>query len=450
MAFSALTIGASALTAAQRAVEVAANNVANANNETYTRQRLTITSAYSSPGTPGMPGDGDRGSGVMVIDVGRLRDRLADVSYRSQAAVSGAATARSDTLSRTTDVLGTYGNGLPEELSAFTSAWDQLSMTPQDSASRSSVMTTGQQLVDSINGAASRLSDVATEVGVRVGDDVNELNGLLSNVASLNNAIVRAQTEQRSPNDLLDQRDAALDRIAALTGAKLDPQSNGAVNVSVGGVSLVSGVTAATVSVAAGPPMALSVGTTPLTVTGEIGGYTATANVDLPSYRAQLDSIAANLRDVVNAAHRAGSGLDGSTGLDFFTGTDAASFALNPGLTADQIGASAAGQLSDGNNALAVATAIRTSKAAGGSLIGDQLNALGTRIGQAANDAARNATTNSSSLSAAQTARASADGVSVDEEMVDMLRYQHSYEAAAKFISVADGMLDTLINGMVK
>ena len=450
MAFSTLSIGASALTAAQRAVDVAANNVANANNETYTRQRLTITNSYPTPGTAGLRGDGDRGSGVTVIEVARLRDRLADVSYRSEAAVSGAATARSDTLGRTVDVLGTYGNGLPEELSAFTAAWDQLSMTPQDSASRASVLTTGQQLVDSLNGAASRLTDVAHEVSLRVGDDVSELNGLLSNVASLNDAIVRAQAEMRSPNDLLDQRDAALDRISALTGAKIDANLNGSVDVSVGGVSLVSGHTASTVAMTAGPPMTLSVGATPLTVTGEIGGYTATANVDLPSYRAQLDAIATNLRDLVNTAHRAGTGLDGSTGLDFFTGSDATSFAVNPSLTADQIGASAGGQVADGNAALSIATAIRTSSAAGGARIGDQVNALGTRIGQAANDAARNAATNASSLAAAQTARSSTDGVSVDEEMVDMLKFQHSYEAAAKFIAVADGMLDTLINGMVR
>lgn len=450
MSFSTLGIGASALTAAQRAVEVAANNVANANNEGYTRQRLTITNAYPTPGTAGLRGDGDRGQGVVVIDVTRLRDRLADVSYRSEAAVSGAAGARADTLARTTDVLGTYGNGLPEELSAFTAAWDQLSMTPQDPAARASVLTKGQQLVDSTNGAATRLTEVAHEVGLRVGDDVNELNGLLTHVASLNDAIVRAQSEMRSPNDLLDQRDTALDRIAALTGAKIDPQPNGAVNVSVGAVSLVSGQTASAVSLAAGPPMALSVGTTPLTVTGEIGGYTATANVDLPAYRSQLDSIAANLRDVVNAAHRAGTGLDGSTGTDFFTGTDAASFALNPALTPDALAASTGGQLADGNNALAISAAVRTSAAFGGSRIADQVNALGTRIGQAANDAARGAATSSSSLAAARTARASTDGVSVDEEMVDMLKYQHAYQAAAKFISVADGMLDTLINGMVR
>jgi flagellar hook-associated protein 1 FlgK len=449
MAFSTLNIGASALIAAQRAVEVAANNVAEANNESYTRQRLTITTAQPTPGTAGLRGDGDRGMGVQVIEVTRLRDRLADVTYRSEAAVSGASTARSDTLARTSSVLGAYADGTPELLSQFAAAWDQLSLTPQDPASRSSVLSAGQQLVDNLNGAATKLDDIAHEVGLRVGDDVGELNGLLSSVASLNAEIVRAQLEQRSPNDLLDQRDAALDRISALTGAKIDPQANGSVDVSIGGVSLVAGQTASPVAATTGPPLALTAGGTPVTFAGEIGGYTATANVDLPSYRAQLDQVSTNLRDLVNAAHRTGTGLDGSTGLDFFSGSDAATLAVNPALTADQLAASVGGQAADGNNALAVATALRTSTAFGGRAMGDQVNALGTRIGQAASDAARSARTNSSALAAVQTARASADGVNVDEEMVDMLKFQHSYEAAAKFISVADGMLDTIINRMV-
>ena len=91
MAFSSLTIGASGLYAAQRAVEVAAHNVANANNEAFTRQRVTLQSALPTPGTAGMRGDGDRGTGVAILDITRLRDRLADVSYRAEASISGAA-----------------------------------------------------------------------------------------------------------------------------------------------------------------------------------------------------------------------------------------------------------------------------------------------------------------------------------------------------------------------
>jgi flagellar hook-associated protein 1 FlgK len=450
MAFSSLTIGASGLYAAQRAVEVAAHNVANANNEAFTRQRVTLQSALPTPGTAGMRGDGDRGTGVAILDITRLRDRLADVSYRAEASISGAADARAGTLARADSLLGTFGDGAPESLSSFLAAWNQLSLTPDDASARASVLAAGQRLAEGINGAAQQLTTVGHEVALRVTDDVDELNGLLASVAKLNYEIVKASTSDRSPNDLLDQRDAALDRISQLTGAKMDPQADGSVNISVGGVDLVNGITASTVATSGTEPVTVSVNGSTLAMGGEIGGYVATVGVDLPAYRAQLDALAVGLRDAVNAAHRAGTGADGSTGRDFFVGTDAVSLAVDPTLTGGGVAASASGATADGNNALAIATALRQGVAVGSQTFGDALRSFGGRVAQASTDATRNARTAQASLAAAQTARSSLNGVSVDEEMVDLVKFQHSYEAAARVISVADSMLDKLINEMVR
>jgi flagellar hook-associated protein 1 FlgK len=450
MSFSTLNIGATGLFAAQRAVEVAAHNVANANSEAFTRQRVTIQSALPTPGTPGLRGDGDRGTGVLVLDITRLRDRLADVSFRTEASIAGAADARSDTLNRAEAMLGTFGDGAPESLSGFLDAWNQLSMTPGDASARAAVLAAGQRLAESLSGATQQITTVSHEMGLRVTDDVNELNGLLSSVAKLNYEIVKATTSDRSPNDLLDQRDAALDRISTLTGARLDAGPDGVVNVSVGGVALVSGITASTVATSGTDPVTVSVNGTTLPFGGEIGGYVASVGVDLPAYRTRLDALAVGLRDVVNAVHRTGTGADGSTGQDFFVGADAASIAVNPFLTPDGVAASQTGAVADGNNALALANALRHTVAVGTQNFGDALRSFGAQVGQAAADSRRNAQTADASRSAAQTARASLVGVSVDEEMVDLVKFQHSYTAAAKVISVADGMLDKLINEMVR
>lgn len=446
MSFSSLTIGSSALFAAQRAVEVAANNVANANTDGYTRQRLTITASQPTFGTPGSRGDGDRGTGVTVISVDRLRDRLADVSYRSEAGVSGAASARAEMLGRTDSVLGTYGDGAPEALSTFVAAWDQLGLTPSDPSARSSVLDSGRNLADSLNAADATLTAASGEVSLRVGDDVSEVNGLLSSVAKLNSDILRAQTSSREPNDLLDQRDSALDRLSTLTGAHIDTNADGTVTLTSGSVDLVRGDQAATLT-SSGDPVTVSLAGGPqVSLAGEIGGYVSVAAVDLPSYRSQLDAIAQQLYDTTNAAHAAGVGLDGSTGKALFSGTTAATIEVDPTLSASSVGSSLTGAPSDGNNAISIATALRS----GSPSLSQALVALGSRMGQAAANATRNATTQSSSLTSAQAARASADGVSVDEEMVDLVKYQHSYEAAAKVISIADGMLDKIINGMMR
>lgn len=450
MSFSTLTIGATGLYAAQRAVEVAAHNVANANNETYTRQRVTIQSALPTPGTAGLRGDGDRGTGVLVMDITRLRDRLADVSFRTEASISGASDARADTLTRAESLLGTFGDGAPEALSGFLATWNQLAMTPTDSSARSSVLAAGERLAEGLNSAATQLTTVGHEVALRVTDDVNELNGLLASVAKLNYDIVNASTSARSPNDLLDQRDAALDRIALLTGAAFTPGPNGVVNVAVGGVTLVNGITSETVATSGTEPVTVSVGGAAVAFGGEIGGYVAAVGVDLPAYRAQLDALATGLRDVVNAVHRAGTGADGSTGVDFFTGTDALNLRVNAALTPDGVAASQSGAAADGNNALAIASAVRQGAAVGSQTIGDAIRSFGGRVGQASADANRSAKTSAASVLAAEAARSSHNGVSVDEEMVDLVKFQHSYEAAARLISVADGMLDKLINEMVR
>jgi flagellar hook-associated protein 1 FlgK len=462
--FSSLSIGASALYAAQRAVEVAAHNVANATNTTYTRQRLTTQASTPTYGTAGSVGDGDRGTGVTIVSLSRLRDRLADVAYRSEAGTAGASAARSETLTRAESILGTYGDGAPEALSAFVASWDALSTTPDDSSSRTSVLAAGSRLADALNTASSSLDAVSNEVTLRVGDDVGELNGLLSTVAKLNTSIIKAQTEQREPNDLLDQRDAALDRIAALTGAKIDPQQDGSVTLTTsGGTVLVQGQSAVTLTASGTNPVSVTIGGTPLTLAGEIGGYVSAATTDLPAYRAQLDAVAVSVRNIMNAAHASGVGSDGTTGLAFFTGSGAADLAVNPALTAAKLGAgllathtNSAGTVvagappGDGSGALSIASALRNTRDGNGQNASDLLRAIGSRIGQAATDANRNAKTGAASLTSAQAARASADGVSVDEEMVDLVKYQHSYEAAARVISIADGMLDKLINSMVR
>ncbi len=451
MSFSGLYIGASGLTAAQRAVEVAAHNVANANTTGFTRQRLTVSTATPTPGTSGARGTGMYGTGVTTVSVDRLRDRLADVAYRSEAGVTGSATARSETLSRTESILGTFGDGANEALSRFQAAWDQLSLSPSDPAARASVLTTGQALSTSLQGSAQKLTGVTNEIGQRIGDQTDELNGLLSSVATLNAAIARAQTDAQQPNDLLDQRDNALDRIATLTGASLGQDSNGMVTVSIGGHQVVAGGTAEALTAgtdAQGIPVLSFANGSNASPGGSLGGYLSTVHVDLPAFRADLNRIATGLMSTVNAIHRAGIGTDGSTGVDFFSGTSAADIAVAITDPA-KVAASLSGSVDDGSNALAM-TALRTSQAVGSNTVAEAMQALGGRVGQAGADAARNARTAEAALSGAQQVRSSADGVNIDEEMVDLVKYQHSYQAAAKVISVVDDLLDKLINQMVR
>ncbi len=451
MGFSGLFIGASGLSAAQRAVEVAAHNVANANTVGFTRQRLTVSTATPTTGTSGARGSGQYGNGVTTVSVDRLRDRLADVAYRSETGVTGSATARSETLSRTESILGTFGDGANEALSRFQTAWDQLSLSPADPAARASVLSTGQALATSLQGSSQKLTGVTDEIGLRIGDQTNELNGLLSSVATLNGAIARAQKDAQQPNDLLDQRDNALDRISTLTGATLGQDSSGMVTISIAGHPVVTGTSAQALTPgtdAQGIPVLSFADGSGAAPGGSLGGYLSTVHVDLPSFRADLNRISQGLMSTVNAIHRAGTGLDGSTGVDFFTGTSAADITV--AITdSSKVAAATSGSADDGSNALAMSQ-LRTTRAVGSNTVAQALQAFGGRVGQASADAGRNSRTAEAALSGAQQVRSSADGVNIDEEMVDLVKYQHSYQAAAKIITVVDDMLDKLINQMVR
>lgn len=455
MSFSTLNIGASSLYAAQRAAEVAAHNVANANTPGFTKQRLETTSAVPTPGSPGVRGDGMRGTGVTVVAISRLRDVLADLSYRAEASTSAAADARSSVMSRAEVVLGQYPNGASASLDSFFASWDRLSLTPQDPAARANVLDAGRQIAAALGSAAGQLDQLSADVGARMQASVDEVNGLAGHVATLNQAISDAVTGGQSPNDLLDQRDVALDRLAALTGGSVRAGANSQVDVYVGNSVLVAGVTTRPMTVThTGASFGVAFADGPAVVGGELGAQARAVSVDLPEFGRQLDEVAAQLASTVNAVHASAYSLDSPPpgtvppptpdGGDFFTGTTARSLQVRAGLTENGIAVSVSGERTDGNAALAM-SALRTS---GSPTVGDLLRGAGSRMGAAAANAARDSASAQSGLSGADQRRSSADGVNVDEEMVDLVKYQHSYEAAARVISMADSFLDTIINRM--
>lgn len=447
--FASLGIGVSALSAAQRAVETAAHNVANAGTTGYTRQRLAVQTALPTEGTAGLRGDGMRGMGVTVVSIDRLRDRLADVSWRSEASVEAASSARADGLSRTESVVGNYGGGTGEALSRFLAAWDGLTLAPSDAAARSTVLSTGAGLADSLRASAQGLDTVSAELGTRIGDQLGELNGLLTHVDGLNKAILRAEVGGSDPNDLYDQRDNALDRITSLSGASVRTGKDGVSEVFLGDVPLLAGGVVAQLR-AEGTGAETTVRTadgTDVRTGGQLGGYLSVLTSDLPLYSAQLDALATGLRDRVNEIHGRSKDLDGGQGGDFFVGSGARDLALSSGLTERKVAASLTGRPDDGEGALAM-SALRTQPAVDGQPLGAAVRAFGARVGQAVTDANRSAGTAKAGLQAASLTRASANGVNIDEEMVDLVKYQHAYSAASRVITIVDEMLEQIINRM--
>src|SRR5581483_11061936 len=254
MSFQTLWVGVSGLTAAQRAMEVTANNVANVNTDGYSRQRVELVSGRPVPGTDGSRGDGMRGTGVTVADVVRAHSDLADTAFRSESATQGSWSARSDIMSRAEQVLGPIGGGTPKALADFFGSWEELSLHPDTPAARQAVIAAGASLAGSFNSAASDLDGLKAGAGAQIRATVDDVNRLAAQVAKLNAGIADATNGQQSPNDLLDQRDRLLDQLSALTGATVRPGELGRVDVYIGSRTLVRGETVETLQASSADP----------------------------------------------------------------------------------------------------------------------------------------------------------------------------------------------------
>ena len=294
---------------------------------------------------------------------------------------------------------------------------------------------------------------------MRVTDQVAEINSLARTVAALNGSVATAVNAGQQPNDLLDQRDQAVDRLARLTGATARAGANSSIDLSVGGSVLVAGVSTRELAAGPGGLSATFADGGALRAGGELGGYLGLISSDLPAFQAQLDQVADGLSTAVNAVQQGGYDYQGRPGGAFFVGTGARGITVDPSLTWDGV---AAGQtppagsppqpvLQDGSNALAMA-ALRSATVVAGpgggaaTTAADALRGVGGLLGSAAAEAQRADARGTATTAAADTQRAQVNGVSVDEEMVELVKYQHAYQAAARVISIADQMMQTVLD----
>lgn len=453
--FSSLGIAFSGLRASQKAMEVVANNIANVNTEGYSRQRVELVNARPVPGTFGRRGDGMRGMGVSIADVIRIRSELADTSFRSQSATAASWSAQAEVMGRAEQVLGPVRGGAPAALAGFFAAWEELSLQPDSLAARQAVIQAGKTLAGSFSSAADELDQLGAGTAQQVRDGIDEVNRLAGQIAKLNAGIADATNGQQSPNDLLDQRDRLLDQLASLAGTTMRDGPMGTVDVYIGGRALVRGETVEQLQPARTEPETVRWAIDGIIVApaGRLGGLSQAAG-NLAQLRSNLNELADDLGEQVNTIHaRPGTAYDlnGDPGLAFFTGSLASNtFSVNDAIVADarKVAASQTpvGGSPDGQNALEMAAARAALGTRTGKSAEDGLHGFAALIGGLSSEAGGTALNTAEILEALQRDRAEISSVSTDEEMADMVRFQRSYEAAARLMTTMDEMLDRLIN----
>jgi len=448
------------LVASQTMLETAAHNTSNANTPGFSRQRASLVASdpYSYPTFNRSGLAGQVGTGVTVSTITRVRDAFIDLQLRGQVSLEGDWTARRDELAKVEAVMAEpSASGLGSVLAKFWGSWQDVAADPTNSATRASLVEQASTLAARFNSTANQLKTLAQGIDVQVRQDVATINDLAGRLAALNTQIQAVQVSGDHPNDLQDQRDVLLDQLAAIVPVTLHGENDGTVTVLLGGTDLVSSGRSRTLTTVidnAGKVMPeWSDGGTLLLSGGRLAALIDIRDVKLAGYEASLDTLATGIADAVNVVHVTGVDAAGNPGLAFFTytsGSAAATLAVNPAIAANAslvAAASAPNQPGDGSIAGAIAdlsdsrafnASTQTASDFYGSLIG--------QIGTDARQATEMASNQGLVTGALKQRRDSTSGVSLDEEAADMVRFQHSYAAAARVITTIDQMLDTLIN----
>ena len=416
------------LLAEQRALDVTSHNIANANTAGYSRQEAVVQATDALR----VPPAGLLGTGVDVTSYRRIRDSFLDLQFRAQNMQVGYGTARADALEQAEMRLSEPSdNGIGARLNSFWDSWSDLANAPENGAARGALIEDARTLVTSINALDDGLETVQTQAAAELAlltGDGGELEGIARELAGLNGAIRDSERVGAQPNDLLDRRDLLLDRLSSLAQVSVADDGAGSVRVTLGGAAapLVDGTT-----VTWPAPAMPSAG-------GKIGALmdASSPTGTIASYRADLASFAQALTTQVNAIYGP------AAGMSFFAyDAGTATLSINPAVTTATL--KAGGGTAPGANDAAIALSELRGRAGSPD---DVYAQLVTRIGTEVADA-RRTTVNATALSdAIEDRRQSTAGVSLDEEMTNLIRFQRGYQAAARAMTTTDSLLDTLIN----
>ncbi|GLY03269.1 MULTISPECIES: flagellar hook-associated protein FlgK [Actinoplanes] len=463
--FGGLNTALTSLYAQRRGLDVTGQNIANANSEGYTRQRV-ILHAQNHSMVPGVyVTQDDLAGGVKVSSVERMRNAALDQRSYTEHANSAYHNQRTSAYNLIEDVFGEPSDtALQARLQDMWDGWNAVSANPDKAAPKSAMIEQATTVASTLNDAYASLNSQFASTRSGLDTYVNEVNKSAASIAALNKQIVNATNAGLSPNELKDQRGTEMTRLAELIGATATEMPNGSLNVYVGSSPMVSGFHQRLIEIEAGSATRLedlkTVQVAPRwtdTKTAVGTGGQMGAEMELlasggivQSMSDRLDKVATKLADTVNTLHRAGYSIDGTTGLDFFVAGNADPLSaanIKVGVTdPDKVAVSSGdptGTVKILNGIVAddlseLSTSRVGADAEYQSLIGD--------LGVAAQSSAQRRDIQNAVTEQVDAARDAESGVNLDEEMTNMLMYQRGYEAAARVLTTIDSMLDQLIN----
>jgi flagellar hook-associated protein 1 len=425
--FTGLQTALSGLEAAQAASNTTGENISNANTVGYTRQTVqtAATAPLKIPAYTQQGGGAQLGTGVTVTDISRIRNQFLDVQYRAQNTATSSANSNASELGQVqTAVNEPSASGLQNVMSQFWGAWNKLAnAVGNPAAAQQAVVDAGQTLASTFNAVSTQMQTIQTQAQQQYANLTDPVTGQVAQdaqgIAALNGQISQATQAGISPNTLLDQRDKLLDDLSGLAQTSVTTGANGAVSVNFGDAStpLVSGSTV----------------TWPQTLTSAAGGQLgsllnmSSSTGPVGQYISSLDSVAGQVISSVNALQPSSPFFSGATAGTIAVSATAATVQTSSSSTSGADLAQGIGNLANGPADQSYAAFV-------------------AQVGDGVQAAQSTQSTQRAVLTAVSNQRQSVSGVSLDEEMTNLIQFQQAYQASARVMNAINSTLDTLIN----
>jgi len=460
--FNILHHASQSLLTTGRGIEVTSNNVANANTPGYSRQRLSLT----PNGTQRVSGGLLMGRGVRAEQVISSYDSFSQAQVYSR--LGGNSYAESKTASfESIESMFTDGDasGIGTALYDFFDAFSELEVDPSLQGARLRVLQAGDSLANFFNRTAIDIDNRQMHADNVVASSLTSANNLSVQIADLNRTIKEYEAGGKEAHDLRTQRTDLVEQLSGLGPVRTFDLADGTQRVMFGGHAIVEGSRARTLSAVPDPVTGLNqvhmaMGTTSIDITSTINSGSIGASIDerdsvLSSMATDLDDLAFTIQQDVNTLHVAGFGQDGVTARNFFAtiaGPAGAARAIsldalvdgNPDAVA--AASTAAGVPGDNSNATALAAlAASNSMATGTQTFTEYYSSFIAQVGHDSKQSIQDAMRAELQLESAKNVRDQASAVSLEEEAIDLVRFQDSYQAAARVMTIAKDMLDELL-----
>lgn len=454
--FQGLEIGRRALLTHQLNLQTIGHNIANVNTPGYSRQRVNITSTMPDHLTTGIVG-----TGVKAVDIRNIKDLFLGEQYRQENKSLGEWTYKEKVLSQIENLFNEPNDDtLSQLMTDFWSSWSDLATGVE--GARENIVSQANKLTNGFHEIANQLNNLRDSIDRDLSNYTNQINNLTGEIARLNHLIKSQEVGNEHANDLRDQREILLDDLSALVDVNNRENADGTMTVYIGAMTIVSDTKSLDIEsvvknedgkvthnlVWEGSNVVLK------SAKGQLKGLLDTRDKMIPKYIGELDRLAGTIVSEVNALHSTGYGANDSTDVNFFDPDKvrAIDIQLDSEIVFDSAkiaGSMELGKRDDNRIALEIANLQNKTMLNNGTATMDYYyNSMVSSLGIEVSESKSFKSNYELLVEQINYSKESIQGVSLDEEMTNMVKFQQAYDAAARVITTMDQALDTVISGM--